>query len=345
MKRAVVILGAGASFDVANSSVPTQDHLRPPLARHLFEPRFAGTRSNYAGAVVIGSELGELAQRGDAFDLEAHLTRYAKSPNDTTRFHFRQVPGYLRDVLMQCGNGYVPTPANYNRLVQRMLEPMDHEFLIISLNYDQLFERALATYDASYRFDKLGDYTAYAQVKLIKVHGSTNWFVAMPGSERLAWIEAAADYEPNFRDIGRLVIRNSNALTFDILVPADPFRENAVYRAYPWLTSPIRGKTLSCPEEHVKVMRSFLEDCHKFLIIGTSGLDDDLLLAMSESINSLEEHLVHYVDYGGTPARERFERAIPGFVQIGDEGTVRTSIKGFSEFLNTDELETFLEAD
>lgn len=155
MSKAVVILGAGASFDVANPSVPAQNHLRPPLARELFEHRFSDLRFPYPGAVIIGSELGARASTGDAFDLEAYLTRYAESANPETRRHFREVPAYLRDVLMRCADGYVRTPANYNRLVSRLLEPMTHQILFLILNYDVLLERALSTYDPRYKFARL----------------------------------------------------------------------------------------------------------------------------------------------------------------------------------------------
>ena len=81
MKKVVVIVGAGASFDVHNRSMPAPDpRLRPPLARDLFDQRFWSERAPYPGAVVLGSTLGELAQSATTFDLEEHLTSYANRP-------------------------------------------------------------------------------------------------------------------------------------------------------------------------------------------------------------------------------------------------------------------------
>ncbi len=121
---------------------------------------------------------------------------------------------------------------------------------------------------------------------------------------------------------------------------------NERYKAYPWLTAPVRGKTFRCPDDHRAAMRAFVADCHKYLIIGTSGLDDDLLNEIASVIDGSKKHLVHYVDMNGTPARERFEKAVPVFVEGANGGSlVRTSDYGFSMFLNTNEIEDFLAAD
>lgn len=100
MKKVAVILGAGASYDVSNGTVPiTNEEMRPPLARELFDVRFWQWRRYYRGAEVLGMELGRLAQRQEEpFDLEARLRDHAESSDVRTRRAFRDIPPYLRDV-------------------------------------------------------------------------------------------------------------------------------------------------------------------------------------------------------------------------------------------------------
>lgn len=190
------------------------------------------------------------------------------------------------------------------------------------------------------------DYIAYDSVKVIKVHGSTNWFVAIPASQRLNWTAASATYEPKPDDITRLMVIDTTALTSEFVMQFSPEGEDgSVYRPYPWLTAPVRGKTFSCRDDHGEAMNDFVRECHKFLIVGTSGLDDDLLTGLADAIDPKGKYLLHYVDNGGTPARERYERAIPAFIQGANAGPlVRTSTNGFSDFLHSDGLEAFLAA-
>jgi len=66
-KKACVILGAGASYDVANDGAPIRNpELRPPLARELFnmEKRreFSNVMTSYPGAKVLSSSLAPLVE-------------------------------------------------------------------------------------------------------------------------------------------------------------------------------------------------------------------------------------------------------------------------------------------
>lgn len=125
MKRAAVILGAGASYDIHNGTVPfIQEGLRPPLARELFQPRFWFYAQHYPGAQLLGAELGRLAQLESAFDLEQRLTEYAESHDLRTQRAFKQIPPYLRDVLVAASYQYVPSPTNYLNLVRRFADSL-----------------------------------------------------------------------------------------------------------------------------------------------------------------------------------------------------------------------------
>ena len=92
-------------------------------------------------------------------------------------------------------------------------------------------------------------------------------------------------------------------------------RDRELY--YPILTAPLAGKgpmQMVCPDAHIDMARSFLGDCRKFLIIGCSGKDDDLLSLLSESIDipSTETFALHVVgDQQVKEAYRNFLRGIP----------------------------------
>ena len=102
-KKVCVILGAGASYDVANDGAPINDkELRPPLARELFNmqerPRFWRVMSPYDGAKVLSQSLAPLIETGEV-GIEDALRRYAYHSNPDTQQHFKHIPGYLRDLM------------------------------------------------------------------------------------------------------------------------------------------------------------------------------------------------------------------------------------------------------
>jgi hypothetical protein len=69
-------------------------------------------------------------------------------------------------------------------------------------------------------------------------------------------------------------------------------------RLYPLLTAPLAGKghaDFVCPREHIQAAQEFLQTCRKFLIIGTSGLDDDLLNFLNTSVTSQSRPYLHIV--------------------------------------------------
>ena len=349
MKRAAVVIGAGASFEVHNGTVPVLDpELRPPVARQLFESRFWNYRRHYPGAEVLGAELGRLAMSQDeSFDLEARLTAYATSGDERTRRAFKDIPPYLRDVLVSVNTKYVPSPTNYINLVRRLLHDGTHEVFFIVLNYDTLLERALARYDRSLAISSMDDYVVRTrQARVIKVHGSTNWAIPIPGTgrgedQRRSWMDALDEFEPAMAAGDQIVLDEQTEASLGWRHP------NSGRYLYPRLTAPLRGKTFSCPDGHTKRLQEFLAECHKFLIIGTSGLDDDLLELMGESTSG-NGYVVSYVDKGDQPAkvRERFEGKVPSFRATGPKSPQSKLFAGGStSYLDTEALEAFLAAD
>ena len=349
VKRAAVVVGAGASFQVHNGTVPVLNReLKPPLARELFDARFWNHRRSYAGAEVLGAELGRLAQRQDtAFDLEARLTDYATSADSRTRRHFKDIPPYLRDALVQVNTAYVPSPSNYINLVRRLMQDETHEVFFIVLNYDTLLETALERYDRKLVMTSLDDYvTPSRQGRLIKVHGSTNWAVPIPGTGRgedqsISWVLALDDFEPTMAAHDQIIMDER-------VDTSHGWRHAASGRfLYPRLTAPLRGKTFSCPDDHTARLREFPSSCHKFLIIGSSGLDDDLLQLLGEATSGTG-YVVHYVNQGDATKQvcQRFEAVVRAFRHRGPKSPQpKLFAGGFTAYLDDGDLEAFLAAD
>ncbi len=102
--RIGVILGAGASADASNPGGPPADaRWRPPLAKDLFRfdahPNYWEVASGYRGVRVLSPELAEVLAAGSA-SLEEKLTEFATHSDQRIREHFRQVPPYLRDLIL-----------------------------------------------------------------------------------------------------------------------------------------------------------------------------------------------------------------------------------------------------
>lgn len=348
LKRVTVILGAGASFDVHNGSVPIiRPEMRPPLAKQLFEARFWGIAQSYIGVKVLGAELGRLAQLEELpFDLEERLSQYASSEDALTRRHFRDIPPYLRDLLMRVTDEYVPSPTNYLNLARRLLQTGSHRICFLTLNYDTLLEKALQDYDGSLKVRGLGDYVAEdRRAWVVKIHGSTNWAIRVPdtsteeGGHNID--EILGHWDPR-DDKGPITLDNRHD-------ESTRWRdEKSGARYYPALSAPLREKTFTCPASHTESLVEFLQGCHKFLIIGASGLDEDLLRFLAKNVPK-RETLVQYVNYdleATLAVRERFEERIPEL-----RGWRRRSAqpglahKGFTAYLDGRDLERLIEAE
>ncbi len=102
--KIAVILGAGASTDAASPGGPPADaQWRPPLAKDLFRfdahPNYWQVAAGYRGVRVLSPELAEVLAAGSA-SLEEKLAEFAVHPDQRIRGAFRQVPPYLRDLIL-----------------------------------------------------------------------------------------------------------------------------------------------------------------------------------------------------------------------------------------------------
>ena len=332
--KACVILGAGASHDVWNpGSPPADEAYRPPLAIDLFNigahPSFATTLGRYSGADDLAHLLAERP------DIEESLRRLAFHSDAVTRRQFKEIPPYLRDLIHLTTDTFAHKPGCYLELTQALLADHPHDVLFLVLNYDTLLERFL--YRRNLRFETIDDYVdPDRQAKIVKLHGSTDWFVTM-GDINEDWFELVNDFDifqkppPEQIVIGEGIGDVSTA-------------EVDGNRLYPLLTAPLAGKDSSavvCPTEHRKVAEEFLADCGKLLIIGTSGQDDDLLDLLNDSLGADINRIIHVVGKDGAKGTlQRFRRRVPT-LKVSIEPLMATG--GFQAYVRSEEFQRFLQ--
>lgn len=328
MKKALIVLGAGASYDVWDensprlpnpnvSSLPDAEHhlhtWRPPVAQELFDfaarpDFFTEIAQHYQGAKNLGLQL---ASRSESEAIEAALREYADHPHPRRKRWFRDIPAYLRDLLYACTHKYVRLPANYITLFDRLIHDSNHEIALVILNYDTLAELALAQFGC--RFRGLDDYINQAAGvgPVIKMHGSTNWFVPIG---RGSWGKCVDNLDLDGIDKAQIQVID------EVEGRVRDYSPEGVFW-YPVLTAPMAGKDedeFVCPDAHLDALAEWAMDCSKVLIIGASGLDADLLRLLSGVLESpLRRHkgrkleAVQYV--GGKKAaacRTRFSNSV-----------------------------------
>lgn len=339
MKKAAVILGAGASYDVSNGSYASPDQWRPPLTSELFGDRagdhFEQLMRRYPRADVLFQELYPLAAT-ETLNLEQKLREYAGHSNAIVREAFKQIPPYLRDVLATCTDHYQGNSGCYTQLILGLLAHTNHDVAFIVMNYDDLLERALNRFDYNlYHYRALGDYILDDRpAKVFKLHGSVNWVAQMGVQPEGSWYSVLERLDLT-QSLGQVEVRSGiTNIATDI--------GNKLF--YPVLTLPLANKTegdLVAPRRHIEVLEAFLAECKKFLIIGTSGQDSDLIDILSRTVQVPD--LLQFVSGSDVDTvASRFFEAIPPF-----QGAVRTELadRGLRDFLSVERgLNRFLRA-
>ena len=280
--KACVILGAGASCDVVDPGVPAvRDRaFRPPLAHDLFafdrHEAYWPVLTRYRRAATLAPRLQQRATAEDAGAVEEQLRTYSEYPNPERREDFKHIPGYLRDLLYLSSTRYTDSPTSYILLAEELISETEHDVLFLVLNYDTLLEQALGAV-GRFGYGQIEHYIAHGrQAAVVKLHGSVDWFVTRQES---SWDALASDFDATQTPYEYVVESGVGDIVRD-------YNEGMIYH-YPIITAPLAGKTgqeFVCPNSHVAYAREFLGDCSKFLIIGCSGLDNDLLSFLDAAI-------------------------------------------------------------
>jgi hypothetical protein len=190
----------------------------------------------------------------------------------------------------------------------------------------------------AYKFTSMNDYIeASRPAKVVKLHGSTTWFKVLSGRGDWRDTVKASGVLERTSDAEIQVAHNPNP-THNLVLDGG--------MAYPILTAPLAGKGVAdmvCPQSHIEYAKSFLKDCSRFMVIGTSGLDDDLLELLGESIH-VDLPLTQFVAGDRKAAAEvcaRFRANVSSFGNVTDPPGGLLFESGFRDFTDSGAAESF----
>jgi hypothetical protein len=286
----VVILGAGASR--ACTPRPGNDLVRPPLAAELFDPRYEEiVLRHYPLANAASSDI-RVVVAGGAVALEQFLReRLRDSPDPYARRRYLQIPLYLQDLLAVVSHDYTQHPDNFDRVINASLA-LDR-VTFVTLNYDTIFDSRLALQTG--QITTLEHYVGEERWALVKLHGSVDWARRVNVTE----VPTIDDRMVRaFTDLGEELE--------GVLDPEIIFRPIAAMQTFRWdpdipslffpaLSVPLGTEDeLVCPPTHVEVLRHRLQstDGLNLLVVGYSGVDQEVLKLLRESGNSIRSLFV-----------------------------------------------------
>jgi len=346
MPKACVILGAGASFDVRGRQFTAQ---RPPLARELFSHGSSEQiLARYKEARFLALRLNRVVSNGERA-IEDALLDDARHQDPEIRKKFKELPAYFRDLVFEALRPFTAQPAPHVELIRKLLSDSPHRVLFIVLNYDDLTEVPLIQYDRErFDFSSLPGYTADEQAKVIPLHGSIHWFKFFEAQTvvRPNWANEVREFDI-FEEVAEtdIYIRREGINDVTSMYNFDNVEPNKFL--YPLVTAPLTGKKLvdgDCPGSLRDTAEEFLGDCHKFLIVGTSGLDGDLFELINRGIrDNFPDPMVHVVGVEPVEAFDQFAREIVEFRNRIDPDVSKFN-NGFVEYVCSNDFDQFLSA-
>ncbi|MDO8615053.1 MAG: hypothetical protein Q7T33_04885 [Dehalococcoidia bacterium] len=188
------------------------------------------------------------------------------------------------------------------------------------------------------KFKTLDSYVSDPRWVLVKLHGSADWARPIQGSkipDRLeGYLRILDDITKS--DLDPLTARLGTAP----ILWQDKRLWNESGSLYPALVAPIARKyEYMCPASHIERLRTVIKASHNLLIIGNSGLDDDLTDLLRDEMGLVMTLGVVAAGDGRT-VLERFRQAVPKF----QAASVKTYVteNGFSHFITSGKLAEFL---
>ncbi|MFQ5596411.1 MAG: hypothetical protein ACE5GK_00010 [Nitrospiria bacterium] len=335
---------------------------RPPLADELFMDNriVARVLSRYPGSHPIIPYLRKpLPQES----IEALLEKL-QAEGDSDPERKRQITAvryYLQDVTHSFQNEWIAQmerlggESNYVTLLDQLrrvrqaskdLEPV----LLVTFNYDQMLERALASVDIVIK--SLGDYVNSDSFKLFKLHGSVGWVreVEIEGDPRR---DKVSDRD-NLAVAGYIILQ-SDALKFTnhfhIGYSPPPGIAPGRY-LFPAIAIPVEKKSdFECPPALIDQLTQHLGQVTSILVVGWKASEQHFIKMMKEHIKSKVsicivngkkkegEDVYDHLRSAGLPLHDRSVPEIYGGV---DENRVCILNHGFTEFVQSRKAESVL---
>jgi len=172
VRQAIVVLGAGASFDCVSDQVSSVPEFLPPLVTGLFDKRYEEILNEYPLAEQLAPEIRRATSSGRQVALEAYLRdELLHSEHPDLRWRYHAIPLYLQHLLFEVSQQFTLHPDNYDSLIMEALR-LD-KVTFVTLNYDTLLDKRLAI---DGQIEAMRDYIHVGRKwALVKLHGSVNW--------------------------------------------------------------------------------------------------------------------------------------------------------------------------
>jgi hypothetical protein len=252
---------------------------------------------------------------------------------------------YLQSMLFECEQDWkeqVKGPTNYKDLLDQIdmwRRELKEKVCLVTFNYDTMLEDALP--EVGIRIQTINDYVANPDYKIIKLHGSVNWahrvnidlppkLLRPPLTMAKELIERAALLKEN-----KLILRDYHIINRPLAGQGSELE----YALFPALAIPVENKqasTYECPESHLQTLGVCVPQVSKILIIGWRAAEADFLRLLKDKLGKQ----VHVMAVNG--GKTEAERAVSKLLHVGIQARCDLAEKGFSDFVNSREVEGFL---
>jgi hypothetical protein len=279
----MVIFGAGASWDSANFQVDaTTEQFRPPMGQALFK-----ADNSYARWIDRYEPMRKVVHRfrgaKDSPTLEAELEvlQDRSHGRPQTRAQLIALRYYLQRVVHASSQGWSDNLHGNTNYVG-LLETIDafwtdvrkgQPVVCVTFNYDRLLDGAFG--QIGVKIESLVSYIEHPQYKLIKPHGSVNWFHYVPVPNK-----ALHNYYHQLLP----GLANEELKASEEFFVAPEASDIDEIEGIPALSIPVAKKTqFEMPTTHLGVLTAAIPQVSHLLIIGWRGNEQnfvDLLQAL-----------------------------------------------------------------
>jgi len=271
----MVVFGAGASYDSDpdRPAYAVSTYSRPPLARSLFAPQYGGVIDQYPACRALVPRLRRAAHDDTVAieqEFQAILTE-AANRRETIR-QLAATRYYIRAMIEGVTLGWMNEThgvTNYHVLVDRLdtwAQLSGEAIVYVTFNYDTLLDTALE--DAlRFRCTDMSHYVSNERIRLIKLHGSTNW-------RRLA--QNPAEIVAVGTNVGNWAIDRYADLQlitdYEVASPLSSERNHHV--TVPAIAIPTETKgeaDFELPPEHIEVLKGLIPHITRVIVVGWRG--------------------------------------------------------------------------
>jgi hypothetical protein len=335
MPHPLIIFGAGASYDYSLLGKIA------PLTKQLVDNEFlhSDLLEKYTGSGDLLSEIIHQV-RANNRNFEEVLAEIKERTKDSQqmRAHFVALEFYLKELFKRIS---LKKQAinNYKALINHINTYSNGKALVVSFNYDSLFEDSLL----SGKPKKMDDYTT-GNIKIFKLHGSHDWTYIHRFSELERKHLGIKDYgigggfdfclkNPDFLE----QIKKKEGYEYPPIHEKEfeDEKERSDFFQFPAIAMPLTGKdSYISPPNHNKKLEQGLSEVDRILIIGWRAGDPLLLKTLKNHLPAMGYKI--FIISNTKDSAEKIADTVKKALGITYGGVVFARGGGFSGFIASD---------